>query len=401
MLDACLIVKNEAHHLPGCLDSLATLRPLLGRIHVYDTGSTDATIAIARERGCDVMEGFWDDDFARARNESLAPSQAIWALMIDADERVAADPARLRRALESASSSDLLTASLSHLDESGRIIGRSEYEKVIRVGQVEFHGRVHETVHRIDGEPVRSTRLDDVELHFRHLGYATADIRQRKAERNAYVSRADVADAVASGNPERMGVANYHHARSLARLGAMDEALAALEAARAALPAGSVGHDRVATSLVGLLLESGRADEAAQTIRAYLAAAGAPPLARLLLARIAMHTDRPVEALSVLAPVPEGGAPERDVEPSDVLRLKIDALDRLGRHDEALAACFVLVTRWHDAAYVPALLVRVAGQDAGAVASVIAAGDGAPSPMLLEELRRSGPFGAEIAARLA
>lgn len=399
-LDACLIVKNEAHHLPGCLDSLAALRPLLGRIHVYDTGSTDDTIEIARQRGCHVMEGFWDDDFARARNASLAPSRASWALIIDADERVVADPARLGRTLAAASSSDVLTASFSHVDDSGRTIGRSEYEKVVRVGRVEYQGRVHETVYRVDGEPLRSAHLDDVELHFRHLGYATADIRRGKMARNAAVSRADVAAAVASGDARRIGEANYHHARSLARLGATDDALAALEAARAAFHAGSVGRDRVATSQVGLLLEGGRMDDAAQAVRVYLNAAGAPHLARLLLARIAVHADRPAEALSVLAPVPEEGAPERDVEPRDVLRLKIAALDRLGRHDEALAACFVLVTRWHDAVYVPDLLVRVAGQDAGAVASVIA-GDGSPLPMLLEELRRAGPFGAEIAARLA
>ena len=77
-LDACLIVKNEEANLPDCLTSLYRLRPLISSVCVYDTGSTDRTIEIARDGGCVVTEGYWDGDFARARNASSAARLLRW-----------------------------------------------------------------------------------------------------------------------------------------------------------------------------------------------------------------------------------------------------------------------------------------------------------------------------------
>lgn len=395
-LDACLIVRDEEANLPDCLDSLLSLRPLLGQINVYDTGSTDRTMQLARDAGCVVVEGYWDADFARARNASLAMSRAQWALLIDADERVVADTGLLRQALTSV---DVVNASFSHLDDTGRVIGRSDYEKVVQVGRVEFVGRVHETVRRIDGEPVRAAALPDGVLHFRHLGYATAEIREHKARRNAAVSEADVAAAVAAGDPWWIGQARYHHARSLQRLGETQQALDALDAAQSAFPAGSLARDRVVAAQVGLLLESGQAAAATAAASAHLRSGGAAHAVRVLLARIALHSDQPTDALTVLGQIPETGDPDHEVDPRDVLRLRMAALDSLGRRDEALACCLLLVTRWGDLAHVADLLARLEGQEASIVTALLAGGEAAPQA-LLDELRREGDFGAKIAAGL-
>ncbi len=69
LISVCLIVKDEEEMLASCLESVADIAD---EIVVYDTGSTDGTVEIARAAGARVIEGYWDDSFARARNAALA-----------------------------------------------------------------------------------------------------------------------------------------------------------------------------------------------------------------------------------------------------------------------------------------------------------------------------------------
>lgn len=94
-LDVVMIVKNEERSLGRALRSMAALCPLLGQICVYDTGSSDGTIELARSLGARVVEGYWDDNYSRARNAAAAMSDSDWLLVVDADEAVHADPAAL------------------------------------------------------------------------------------------------------------------------------------------------------------------------------------------------------------------------------------------------------------------------------------------------------------------
>lgn len=91
LVDVVMIVKDEERDLPTALGSMTQLRPILGRVCIYDTGSSDRTVAIAQSWGAHVKRGYWDDDFARARNESISMSSAPWCLCIDADELVVVD----------------------------------------------------------------------------------------------------------------------------------------------------------------------------------------------------------------------------------------------------------------------------------------------------------------------
>src|SRR5207302_9427841 len=93
LLAAALIVKDEERLLPACLDSL---QGFVDEIVVSDTGSTDSTRETARAAGPRVIEGYWDDDFARARNAALDACDAHWVLSIDADEVVETDPKQMR-----------------------------------------------------------------------------------------------------------------------------------------------------------------------------------------------------------------------------------------------------------------------------------------------------------------
>ncbi len=82
-LSLCMIVKDEAANLPHCLRSV---QGLVTEIVVLDTGSQDHTREIARDWGARVYDWTWTQDFAAARNESLAKAGGEWVLVLDADE---------------------------------------------------------------------------------------------------------------------------------------------------------------------------------------------------------------------------------------------------------------------------------------------------------------------------
>ncbi|MBI5431761.1 MAG: glycosyltransferase [Planctomycetes bacterium] len=92
----CAIVRDEEALLGGCLESV---KGVVDRMLVVDTGSTDRTREIAREHGAEVVEFAWCDDFAAARNAVLAHVTDGWLLVLDADERLASGGGRVLRKL--------------------------------------------------------------------------------------------------------------------------------------------------------------------------------------------------------------------------------------------------------------------------------------------------------------
>ncbi|MFA5663992.1 glycosyltransferase family 2 protein [Castellaniella sp.] len=83
-LSVIIITKNEAAHIGACLDSVAFADERI----VLDSGSTDATCAIARARGARVEVSADWPGFGRQKNRALALATGDWVLSIDADERV-------------------------------------------------------------------------------------------------------------------------------------------------------------------------------------------------------------------------------------------------------------------------------------------------------------------------
>lgn len=79
----CMIAKNEEEHLARCLHSA---KPVVDEIILADTGSTDRSPDIARAFGAQVFCHPWENDFAKARNATLAQAKGNWILVLDADE---------------------------------------------------------------------------------------------------------------------------------------------------------------------------------------------------------------------------------------------------------------------------------------------------------------------------
>jgi glycosyltransferase involved in cell wall biosynthesis len=83
MVSVLILTKNEAQDLPGCIASVAWSDD----IHVLDSYSTDATVAIAQTAGATVSQRPFDN-YAAHRNFGFGlPFRHPWLFILDADER--------------------------------------------------------------------------------------------------------------------------------------------------------------------------------------------------------------------------------------------------------------------------------------------------------------------------
>lgn len=82
-LSLCLIVKNEEKNLNRLLDSV---EGCMDEIVLIDTGSTDKTVEIAKERGCEVYHFEWVDSFCKARNFAFSKATKDYIIWLDGDD---------------------------------------------------------------------------------------------------------------------------------------------------------------------------------------------------------------------------------------------------------------------------------------------------------------------------
>ena len=85
-LSVIVITKNEERNIHACLTSVKWANEVV----VVDSGSTDNTIAIAKEFTPNVYVRVWEG-FGAAKNYALKQATGEWILWLDADERVTSD----------------------------------------------------------------------------------------------------------------------------------------------------------------------------------------------------------------------------------------------------------------------------------------------------------------------
>lgn len=95
-LSVILITKNESANIRNCIQSVSWADEII----VVDSGSTDDTVAIARQMGARVYEHDWPG-FGPQKNRALDYASKEWVFSIDADERVTPE---LRAEIQSAMS---------------------------------------------------------------------------------------------------------------------------------------------------------------------------------------------------------------------------------------------------------------------------------------------------------
>lgn len=213
-ISLCMIVKDEADWIGQCLDSV---RGLVSEMIVVDTGSTDKTVDIAREKGAAVHKFTWINDFAAARNLSLSLATGDWILVLDADETLdAGDFEKIRRLINSSDSCYLMTQ--RHYTEDPRLSNyvpcsgqHKSWEKsysgyfessLVRLfprhPDIKYVGYVHELVeYSLKDHPVFKISHSEILIH--HYGH-TPEVLTKKNKRNLYqgLGEAKVSDAAGS-----------------------------------------------------------------------------------------------------------------------------------------------------------------------------------------------------------
>ena len=330
VLTACLIVKDEEQMLGACLESV---HDAVDEIVVYDTGSSDRTVQIARDAGAIVVEGEWEDSFAVARNEALAHATGEWVLSIDADERLQADPDALRAQLaDPATDIEAYLVAIENLHGPGNPRSVHTAIRVFRRRSSTWRHRLHEQVVAADdpGRPLRTAYLSGARLI--HHGYIAEVFDDRKkAERNLDLARAALEDEEVDRSYGLMNLG-----RALESAGRSEEAV--LRLSEAAASATDLITRRLAvTNLVYILGRTGRFDEALSRLAELRRLSRSQVAADVAEGRTRLAMGETVEGLAILARIPERGRDDDGMEygPHVVAAIRGEALASLGRFGEA------------------------------------------------------------------
>ncbi len=193
LLSIGMIVKNEEKVLRRCLESL---KPLMSEISceliIADTGSSDSTVAIAKEYTNTVFYFEWINDFSAARNSTLDKAKGIWYMFIDADEYLDEDISEMvyffknKPLYENYKTVEITVR--NYVDRSKKVYADSNLPRFHKINglddNVRFEDSIHETI------PVRmpSARFSTI-LH--HTGYVYESEQQciDKKNRNLVLMR--------------------------------------------------------------------------------------------------------------------------------------------------------------------------------------------------------------------
>ncbi len=186
-----MIVKDEENLIGHVLDDAAAI---CDELIVVDTGSTDATKALAAEHGAKVFDFDWIDDFSAARNFSFEQCTGKWILWLDADDRIPppAQDGFLRLKAELAHLSDVLAVMIpyhrqfSGSDPSVCTFSFDRERVVRRAAGLRWVGPVHEFI----GVPGNLIRWPDAFVEHR----APPESWDRKVDRNLTILERAVAE---------------------------------------------------------------------------------------------------------------------------------------------------------------------------------------------------------------
>lgn len=216
-LSVILISKNEAANIRPCLESVAWADEII----VVDSGSTDDTVAIARQMGARVYEHDWLG-FGPQKNRALDYATKEWVFSLDADERVTPElRADIERAMREGTAEGYSCPRLSQF--CGKFVRHCGWypDYVLRLfkrGTGRFSDSlVHESL-QLQG---RSAKLKN---HLLHYSYLTRQDVERKVEH--YSSAAATQMRLAGKRSSRAGAllsAGWAFVRTyLIRLGVLD-----------------------------------------------------------------------------------------------------------------------------------------------------------------------------------
>ncbi|MCC2631328.1 MAG: glycosyl transferase, family 2 [Patescibacteria group bacterium] len=178
-ISVCIITKNEEKNIERCLRSVSWADELI----VVDSGSTDNTVALAKECGATVTTHEWKG-WAIQKNHSISLAGNDWILSLDADEWLEPGSEGMIRKAISNQEIDAYTLSRKTLFLGKWIANAGWYpdrqirlfkKSVTKFSEVPVHEKVIEPEH-----------FKDLNLDIMHESYTS--IEQFIAKSNAYSS---------------------------------------------------------------------------------------------------------------------------------------------------------------------------------------------------------------------
>ena len=218
-LSAVMIGRDSAGTLR---ESLGALAPVVDEIVFVDTGSRDATMTIAREFGCRVVEFAWCNDFSGARNFGIAQATRCWILSVDTDEVVRTAHARAVLDQAMATESPAYLVYQDNLYDSGERRPNPVARLFRNDERIAYRNPVHECVSQSVLEHWPAHPWSVLDIHLEHRGFLSGNI-VGKHERNAAILHHWVASV--PDDP----FANFKLGSTLWDLGRCDEAMRSLD----------------------------------------------------------------------------------------------------------------------------------------------------------------------------
>ena len=179
-LAAVVLTLNEEENIRACLESLAWADVCV----VFDSGSQDCTVAMAKEMGAQVWTRPFDN-YAAQRNAALTQVEAQWIFFVDADER--ATPAlaeEVRRVIRDAAYTGWWVPRRNYI--IGRLVQGAgwwpDYQlRLLRRGYARYDPQrpVHEVV-ILQGQ---AGYLQNPLLHYNYRSWDQFHIKQRRYAR--------------------------------------------------------------------------------------------------------------------------------------------------------------------------------------------------------------------------
>jgi glycosyltransferase involved in cell wall biosynthesis len=194
-ISAIVLTYNEERNLPECLASLAGW---VEQLFVVDSGSTDQTVAIAREAGATVVEHPFEH-YGAQRNWAIdhLPLAAPWTLHVDADERITPE---LRASITAA----LATDAASRAPVDGYLVSRRTmfmgrwirhgghypawHLRLMRTGAGHCEDRLYDqhfyvsgAVQKLQGDLIDTLTPDVATFTARHLRWAALEAAEHDA----------------------------------------------------------------------------------------------------------------------------------------------------------------------------------------------------------------------------
>src|SRR5262249_14304319 len=168
---------------------------LVDEIVVIDTGSTDATRAVAARFGARVIGCPWADSFAAARNASIEHARGDWIFWMDADDRLDEPNRDKLRALVAGLGTEEAAYVMKCRCPSaeGRAAVLVDHVRLFRnLPSLRWRYRVHEQVLPALRELGHELRWSDVEVL--HTGYLDPAVRRAKLARDERLLALDLTE---------------------------------------------------------------------------------------------------------------------------------------------------------------------------------------------------------------